>query len=121
MIADASLSRARDNSKIERILKYQTIEKPLTVQLASTSLEDIKKATKICNDFGFDAINLNCGCPSPTAIKSKFGAKLMKEPEVFIQTKISIQLEFSLILTKKKKKVCGFHSFYNETKQFYSS
>jgi len=39
------------------------------------------KAAKVGQEYGYDEVNINCGCPSTKVVKGAFGAVLMKEPQ----------------------------------------
>ena len=63
-----------------RFLDFSPAEHPITVQLGGSNPEDLAKAARICADWGYDAINLNVGCPSDRVQNGRFGACLMREP-----------------------------------------
>lgn len=65
----------------ERLLGYDPVEHPVVVQLGGADPRKMARAARICADFGYDAININVGCPSDRVQKGRFGAVLMKEPE----------------------------------------
>ncbi len=65
----------------ERLLGFDPIEHPVVVQLGGADPSKMAEAARICADFGYDAININVGCPSDRVQKGRFGAVLMKEPE----------------------------------------
>jgi len=64
------------------LLKFNYLEKPLALQVGGSDPKELAKATKIAEDYGYDEINLNLGCPSKKVQKNKFGACLMKEPNL---------------------------------------
>lgn len=66
----------------ERLLRFDPAEKPVTLQLGGSVPQDLARAAAIGADFGYDQINLNCGCPSPRVQEGRFGACLMAEPEL---------------------------------------
>ena len=78
MIVDEAINRG-DKKKL---LEFNINEKPVALQLGGSSPKLLSEATKIGEDFGYDEINLNLGCPSKKVEKNKFGACLMKEPNV---------------------------------------
>jgi len=63
-------------------LKFNLIEKPLALQIGGSDPKELAKATNIGASYGYDEINLNLGCPSKKVQKNKFGACLMKEPNL---------------------------------------
>ena len=65
----------------ERLLRYDAAEHPVALQLGGSDPADLATAARIGADFGYDEINLNCGCPSDRVHSGAFGACLMLEPE----------------------------------------
>ena len=65
-----------------KLLRFDTAEHPVAVQIGGSDPEILSKAAKICEEFGYDEINLNVGCPSPKVKKGRFGACLMFEPSL---------------------------------------
>ena len=70
------------NGDREKILGFNNFEKPLALQLGGSNVKELVNCVKIAEDYGYDEINLNLGCPSKKVQKNKFGACLMKEPEL---------------------------------------
>jgi len=67
----------------ERFLKFHPCEHPLVLQLGGNKPDEIRGAAELARAYGYDEVNLNCGCPSQTvAGKGCFGAALMREPEL---------------------------------------
>jgi len=64
------------------LLKFNLLEKPLVLQIGGSNPKELAQATKIAEGYGYDEINLNLGCPSKKVQKNKFGACLMKEPNL---------------------------------------
>ncbi|MEX2499904.1 MAG: tRNA dihydrouridine(20/20a) synthase DusA [Wenzhouxiangellaceae bacterium] len=65
----------------ERLLGFDPAEHPVALQLGGSEPGELARAAEIGAGFGFDEINLNCGCPSDRVQKGRFGACLMNEPE----------------------------------------
>ncbi len=65
-----------------RHLDFDKNEHPVVLQLGGTEPEDIAKAASIGQQWGYDQIDLNCGCPSERVQRGSFGACLMREPEL---------------------------------------
>ncbi len=63
-----------------RLLGFDSSEHPVALQLGGADPARLAEAAKIGADFGYDEINLNCGCPSDRVQSGKFGACLMREP-----------------------------------------
>ena len=66
----------------ERLLGFDASEHPVALQLGGSDPQALATAAKIGEDFGYDEINLNVGCPSDRVKDGRFGACLMAEPEL---------------------------------------
>ena len=66
----------------KKILGYSPEEKPLALQVGGSDKKELSEVAKIAEDMGYDEININLGCPSKKVQKNKFGACLMKEPDL---------------------------------------
>ena len=64
----------------ERLLGFDASEHPVALQLGGSNPERLAQAAAIGQDFGYDEINLNCGCPSDRVQNGSFGACLMRSP-----------------------------------------
>src|SRR6201986_1999293 len=65
-----------------RLLGFDASEHPVALQLGGSDPRELALAAKIGEDFGYDEINLNVGCPSDRVQDGRFGACLMAEPAV---------------------------------------
>ncbi|GAA4115236.1 tRNA dihydrouridine(20/20a) synthase DusA [Aminobacter aganoensis] len=75
VVADAVIHGAR-----ERLLGFDDCEHPVALQLGGSDPAKLAEAARIGEDFGYDEINLNVGCPSDRVQSGTFGACLMKTP-----------------------------------------
>src|SRR5215470_82415 len=66
----------------DRLLGFDASEHPVALQLGGSDPRDLATSAKIGEDFGYDEINLNVGCPSDRVKDGRFGACLMAEPEL---------------------------------------
>ena len=66
----------------EKLLGYDPVEHPVALQLGGSEPEALAASAKIGADLGYDEINLNVGCPSDRVQSGRFGACLMREPEL---------------------------------------
>jgi tRNA-dihydrouridine synthase A len=66
----------------ERLLGFSPEEHPVAVQLGGSDPGELARAARICADLGYDEVNLNVGCPSDRVQDGRFGACLMREPEL---------------------------------------
>jgi tRNA-dihydrouridine synthase A len=62
-------------------LEFNKEEHPVAIQLGGSDIDDLVESSKIAEDYGYDEINLNVGCPSDRVQKGRFGACLMLEPD----------------------------------------
>jgi tRNA-dihydrouridine synthase A len=77
MITTSTLLRGnRDN-----LLAFDPIELPLVLQLGGSDAQSLALCARMAQEYGFSAVNLNAGCPSPKVQKGEFGIKLMKNPD----------------------------------------
>jgi tRNA-dihydrouridine synthase A len=66
----------------QRLLAFDESEHPVALQLGGSDPRDLATSAKIGEDFGYDEINLNVGCPSDRVKEGRFGACLMAEPKL---------------------------------------
>jgi len=67
---------------VPRHLDFHQVEHPVALQLGGSEPADLAKSAKLGEQWGYDEINLNCGCPSERVQKGAFGACLMAEPQL---------------------------------------
>ncbi len=66
----------------KKLLSFKKITNPVILQVGGSNPNELAEACKISEDYGYKEINLNLGCPSKKVQKNKFGACLMKEPDL---------------------------------------
>jgi tRNA-dihydrouridine synthase A len=66
----------------ERLIGFDVVEHPVALQLGGSEPARLAHAARIGAEFGYDEINLNCGCPSDRVQSGRFGACLMREPKL---------------------------------------
>ena len=76
----ATKSAIHGNRK--KILGFNEVEKPLALQVGGSDKNELSEVCKIAEEMGYDEININLGCPSKKVQKNKFGACLIKEPDL---------------------------------------
>jgi len=77
MIVAQSLVYTNDK---EKFLDFNNEEHPISIQFGGDNPEILKEAAKMAQDWGYDEINFNVGCPSPRVCSGNFGASLMNNP-----------------------------------------
>ncbi len=68
-----------------RLLDFDAAEHPLVLQLGGSEPDEMAQCAKIAQDWGYDEVNINVGCPSDRVQSGSFGACLMQTPEVVAQ------------------------------------
>ncbi len=66
----------------ERLLGYEPAEHPVALQLGGSEPEAMAQAARIGEEWGYDEVNINVGCPSDRVQSGRFGACLMAEPDL---------------------------------------
>ena len=94
--ADAILNGDR-----RRLLGFEACEHPVALQLGGSEPRALAEAARIAEDFGYDEINLNVGCPSDRVQSGRFGACLMKEPELVADCMAAMRQAVALPVTVK--------------------
>jgi len=97
------VSEAIDRGDKKKLLSFNINEKPLALQVGGSSPKLLAKAAKLGEEFGYDEINLNLGCPSRKVQKNKFGACLMKEPDLVAECLSEMQSSTKLPVTVKTR------------------
>jgi len=70
------------HGNVERHLAFSAEEHPVAVQLGGSEPDELARCAKLVEDYGYDEVNLNIGCPSERVQRGAFGACLMAEPEL---------------------------------------
>jgi tRNA-dihydrouridine synthase A len=70
------------HGSVPRHLDFDAEEHPVALQLGGSEPDDLARCAKLAAQWGYDEINLNCGCPSERVQRGAFGACLMAEPEL---------------------------------------
>ena len=85
----------------QRLLGFDATEHPVALQLGGSDPDQLAQAARIGADFGYDEINLNVGCPSDRVQSGRFGACLMREPDLVADCMAAIGQAASLPATVK--------------------
>ena len=111
------VSEAIDSGDKKKLLSFNLSEKPVALQLGGSSPKLLANASKIGEEFGYDEINLNLGCPSKKVQKNKFGACLIKEPNLVADCLNEMQAKTKLPVTVKTRigydEVEDYESLFN--------
>ena len=111
------VSEAIDRGDKQKLLSFDIREKPVALQLGGSTPKLLANSAKIGEEFGYDEINLNLGCPSKKVQKNKFGACLIKEPNLVADCLSEMINSTSLPVTVKTRigydDVEDYENFYN--------
>lgn len=83
------------------LLGFHEVEHPVAVQLGGSDPVELAQAARICDEFGYDEINLNVGCPSDRVKSGRFGACLMAEPQLVAECVAAMKAVTQLPVTVK--------------------
>ncbi len=97
------VSEAIDRGDKNKLLSFNLNEKPVALQLGGSTPKLLSSASKIGEEFGYDEINLNLGCPSKKVQNNKFGACLIKEPKLVADCLNEMQSKTKLPVTVKTR------------------
>lgn len=102
----------------QRHLQFNAEEHPLALQLGGSHPADLAECAKIAQDYGYDEINLNVGCPSDRVQNGRFGACLMAEPELVAECVSAMRQAVSIPVTVKSRIGIDERDSYAELTQF---
>ena len=85
----------------EKLLGFDRREDPVALQLGGSDPVKLAEAARIGEDFGYNEINLNVGCPSDRVQSGRFGACLMREPELVGECVSAMRASVSIPVTVK--------------------
>ncbi|WP_026622137.1 tRNA-dihydrouridine synthase A [Ensifer sp. WSM1721] len=96
IVADAILRGNR-----EKLLGHDSSEHPVALQLGGNDPAKMAQAARIAEDFGYDEINMNVGCPSDRVQSGTFGACLMQEPALVAECVAAMKATVTIPVTVK--------------------
>lgn len=86
-----------------RFLSFNKQESPLALQLGGSNSRQLSECARMAEDWGYEEVNLNCGCPSDRVQNNMIGACLMAEPELVAECIASMQKAVSIPVTVKHR------------------
>ncbi|SJM95443.1 tRNA-dihydrouridine synthase A [Crenothrix polyspora] len=86
-----------------RFLQFNHEENPLALQLGGSNPQDLAICAKMAEDYGYDEVNLNVGCPSERVQNGRFGACLMAEPDLVAECVAAMKHEVTIPITVKSR------------------
>ncbi|MFT5085008.1 MAG: tRNA-dihydrouridine synthase A [Lentisphaeria bacterium] len=86
-----------------RFLGFSPQEHPLAIQLGGSNPKDLAQCARMAEDWGYNEVNLNCGCPSDRVQSGKIGAILMAEPQLVAECVAAMKQACSVPVTIKHR------------------
>lgn len=102
----------------QRHLQFNPEEQPVALQLGGSNPQDLALCAKIAEDYGYDEVNLNVGCPSDRVQNGRFGACLMAEPALVADCVAAMREVVSIPVTVKTRIGIDDRDSYAELTQF---
>lgn len=87
----------------ERFLRFNPEEQPLALQLGGSDPQALAECARIAEDYGYDEVNLNCGCPSDRVQEGRIGACLMAEPNLVAECIAAMRNAVGIPVTVKHR------------------
>ncbi len=84
-----------------RYLAFNAEESPVALQLGGSNPQDLARCAQMAEDYGYQEVNLNVGCPSDRVQNGRFGACLMKEPSLVAACVAAMQQAVTIPVTVK--------------------
>jgi tRNA-dihydrouridine synthase A len=104
----------------ERLLGYSLEEKPLALQLGGDNPQTLAACAKIAEEWGYDEVNINVGCPSERVQHGSFGACLMADPQRVADCVSEMRAACSLPVTVKHRIGIDHQDKYEDMNRFVS-
>ena len=102
----------------DRLIGFDPFEHPVACQLGGSNPADLAESAKIVEDFGYDEINLNVGCPSDRVQNGNFGACLMADPALVARCVEAMKGAVSIPVTVKHRIGIDGRESYEEMREF---
>jgi tRNA-dihydrouridine synthase A len=102
----------------QRFLAFNDAEHPLALQLGGSNPADLMVCARMAEDYGYDEVNLNVGCPSDRVQNGRFGACLMAEPNLVADCIAAMNQAVSIPVTVKSRIGIDEQDSYEELVHF---
>lgn len=101
-----------------RFLQFNEAEHPIALQLGGSNPSELAVCAKMAEDYGYDEVNLNIGCPSDRVQSGRFGACLMAEPDLVANCVAAMQQAVGIPITVKSRIGIDHRDSYEELSHF---
>lgn len=106
------------HGNVQRHLDFDPIEHPVALQLGGSEPDELARAARMGQDWGYDEVNLNCGCPSERVQRGAFGACLMAEPGLVADCIKAMQDAVDVPVTVKHRLGLDYDESYSFVRDF---
>ena len=106
------------SDKKRKFLDFSKEEHPIAIQFGGDNPAFMKEVAKMAQDWGYDEINLNIGCPSPRVSSGNFGASLMNSPIIAAQCVEALKNNSNLPVTVKHRIGVDENDSFHNLNQF---
>jgi tRNA-dihydrouridine synthase A len=103
---------------LDKLLGFNELEHPISLQIGGDNPRDLAECARIGEEFGYDEINLNVGCPSSRVQDGNFGACLMLQPERVAECVAAMQAATKLPVTVKHRIGVDDRDSYQDSSDF---
>ena len=101
-----------------RLLRFDSSENPIAFQLGGSNPQELAVCAKMAEDYGYDEVNLNIGCPSDRVQNGRFGACLMAEPKLVAECVAAMSQAVNIPVTVKSRIGIDDQDSYEELVHF---
>jgi len=88
---------------VNYLLRYDSLEHPVALQLGGSDPQALAQCAKLVEEWGYDEVNLNVGCPSDRVSSGRFGASMMNEPQQVAECVAAMKQATSIPVTIKSR------------------
>lgn len=106
---------------IERHLGFTQQEQPVALQLGGSSAKELAICSKMAQDYAYNEVNLNVGCPSDRVQNARFGACLMANPDLVAECVAAMQNAVTIPVTVKSRIGIDDQDSYQQLTRFIST
>jgi tRNA-dihydrouridine synthase A len=103
LYSEMVVTHALMHAEPKRFLQYKQDEHPIALQLGGSDPQMLATCARMAEDWGYDEVNLNCGCPSDRVQSGRFGACLMAEPNVVAECVSAMRAAVKIPITVKTR------------------
>lgn len=101
----------------QRFLAYNQAEQPLSLQLGGSNPDELARCCQMAQDYGYNEVNLNVGCPSDRVHSGQFGACLMAKPELVAECVSAMVASVDIPISVKTRIGIDYEDHYEQLQE----